>query len=370
MQIRQNLPYLHPIGQISLCHRHNRKESPVTTKELDEKIKKGLGGVYLFYGEEEYLKRHYLEKVRTTILTDDTDAVFNHVRITDGRLEDLGDELIGTPLFGSVGGRLIEVWDVDYTSLSDSRLDELADAFENVEEGDTLLLYAKPDEFSEGTKKAPSAPLKKFEKRANLINFEKQTPQKLIGWASRHFLSHDCAADPQLCKKLIDYCKNDMFILASEIDKVACYAHSCGKNVITEDMIFAVCSPGTVFGAFDFANAMIDGNTPLALSIFSEMKLRKERPENILSSVSKICGELLTVRILSDAGYSKGDIAKKMKMHEYPVSLRMAAASKKSLATLEKAVELCCETDLKIKSTRLDQYTALEVLILSLGKKV
>ena len=54
----------------------------MTVKELDDKIKKGLGGVYLFYGEEEYLKRRYLEKVREVLLPDDTDAVFNHVKIT------------------------------------------------------------------------------------------------------------------------------------------------------------------------------------------------------------------------------------------------------------------------------------------------
>lgn len=340
----------------------------MTVKELDDKIKRGLGGVYLFHGEEEYLKRRYLEKVREAILTDETDAVFNHVKITDGEVERLGDELIGTPLFGSAGGRLIELWGVDFTSMSDTKLDELASAFSEVSD-DTLLIYCKSDEFNEGTKKAPSSHFNKFSAAANLINFEKQTPQKLIGWAGRHFASHGCAADPQICKKLIDYCKNDMFVLASEIEKVACFARENGKNVIAEDMIYAVCSPNTIFGAFDFANALIDGNTAFALSIFSEMKLRKEKPEFILSSVSKICSELLTVRILVDGGYSKQDIAKKMKMHEYPVSLRMAAASKKSLETLERAVELCCETDLKIKSTRLDEYTALEVLILSLGKK-
>ncbi len=339
----------------------------MTVKELDDKIKKGLGGVYLFYGEEEYLKRRYLEKVRETLLTDDTDAVFNHVKITDGEIERLGDELVGMPIFGSSGGRLIELWDVDFTSMNENKLDELTDAFSEVAD-DTLLIYAKPEEFSEGTKKAPSVAYKRFSTVANLINFEKQTPQKLVGWASRHFSSHGCAADPQICKKLIDYCKNDMFILASEIDKASAFARQNGKNVISEDMIHAVCSPGTVFGAFDFANALIDGNTPMALSIFAEMKLRKERPENILSSVSRICSELLTVRILSDCGYSKQDIAKKMKMHEYPVSLRMTAAARKSMESLEKAVELCCETDLKIKSTRLDEYTALEILILSLGK--
>lgn len=339
----------------------------MTVKELDDKIKKGLGGVYLFYGEEEYLKRRYLEKVRETLLPDDTDAVFNHVKITDGEIDRLGDELVGMPIFGSSGGRLIELCDVDFTAMSEARLDELSDALSTVSE-DTLLIYAKPEEFSEGTKKAQSVAYKKLSGVANLVNFEKQTPQKLIGWASRHFSSHGCAADPQICKKLIDYCKNDMFVLASEIDKVSAFARQNGKTVISEDMIYAVCSPNTVFGAFDFANALIDGNTPMALSIFAEMKLRKERPENILSSVSRICNELLTVRILSDSGYSKQDIAKKMKMHEYPVSLRMTAASKKSMESLERAVELCCDTDLKIKTTRLDDYTALEILILSLGK--
>lgn len=340
----------------------------MTVKELDEKIKHGLGGVYVFYGEEEYLKQRYLERVRSAILTDDTDAVFNHVKIENGEVERLGDELVGTALFGSLGGRLIELHGVDYNAMSDSKLDELADAFKTVED-DTLIIYAKPDEFSEGTKKKPSSHFKKFSGSANLINFEKQTPQKLIGWAIKHFASHGCAADPQICKKLIDYCTGDMFILASEIAKVSAFARANGKTVVSEDMIYAVCSPNTVYGAFDFANAMIDGNTALALSIFGEMKLRKEKPEFILSSVSKICSELLTVRILADAGNAPQAIADKMGMHIYPATLRINAASKKSLAALERAVSLCCETDVKIKSTRLDQYTEIEILILSLGKR-
>ena len=32
---------------------------------------KSLSGVYLFYGSEAYLKRHYLEQVRKTVLTDE-----------------------------------------------------------------------------------------------------------------------------------------------------------------------------------------------------------------------------------------------------------------------------------------------------------
>ena len=59
-----------------------------------------------------------------------------------------------------------------------------------------------------------------------------------------------------------------MFVLANEIEKVSAYARYNGKVVISEDMIYAVCSPSTVYGAFDFANAIIDSNTALR-SVFS-----------------------------------------------------------------------------------------------------
>ena len=97
------------------------------------------------------------------------------------------------------------------------------------------------------------------------------------------------------------------------------------------------------------------------------MKLRKEKPEYVLSSVSRICSELLSARILTDAGKSPQEVADKMGMHIYPATLRINAASKKGLAALERAVTLCSETDVKIKTSRLEPYTAIEMLILSLG---
>ena len=47
--------------------------------ELKTQLKTGkIGGVYLFCGEEEYLKRHYLNEIRKQILTDPVFDAFNH----------------------------------------------------------------------------------------------------------------------------------------------------------------------------------------------------------------------------------------------------------------------------------------------------
>ena len=53
----------------------------MTSAELKDDIKFGLGGIYLFFGEEEYMKQHYLAEIRKTVLGDDEDALFNHKKI-------------------------------------------------------------------------------------------------------------------------------------------------------------------------------------------------------------------------------------------------------------------------------------------------
>ena len=55
----------------------------MTTSELDKAIKPLMRGAYLFYGEEEYLKQHYREKIRKTLLADEGMIPFNHAVITD-----------------------------------------------------------------------------------------------------------------------------------------------------------------------------------------------------------------------------------------------------------------------------------------------
>ena len=50
-----------------------------------EKLKTGdLRGWYVFAGEEDYLKKHYLTKLREAIVSDETFALFNHT-VCDGQ---------------------------------------------------------------------------------------------------------------------------------------------------------------------------------------------------------------------------------------------------------------------------------------------
>ena len=59
----------------------------MTEAELREAIKTGLSGGYLLYGDEDYLKRFYLSKMRETVLSACPGLEpFNHFKLT---LEDM-----------------------------------------------------------------------------------------------------------------------------------------------------------------------------------------------------------------------------------------------------------------------------------------
>ena len=52
--------------------------------ELKTRLKDGkLGGWYILAGEEDYLKKYYLTKIREAIVTDEAFATFNHT-VYDG----------------------------------------------------------------------------------------------------------------------------------------------------------------------------------------------------------------------------------------------------------------------------------------------
>lgn len=342
----------------------------MTTTELSKKLKTAPQGVYLFYGEEEYLKRRYLEQIRKAIVGDvkDAAAAFNHVKIDGGDLAKFAAELDGLPMLMGFGGsgRLVELWDTDFNKMKADTLSELCDLLSTVEDT-TVIIYSLSSELPVGTAKKPSATLAAFQKCADCVNFERQKPQVLAGWVARHAQANGCFLSPELCRKLIDYCSADMFILAGETEKIAAYVRASGRNIVEEADIYAVSSPSTIYGAFDFVNALLDRKIARAFVLLDDMKKRKEKPLDILGTVSKLCSELLQVRVLRDAGMTPPEIASKLKMHEYTLSLRLKSAGSRPIEALEKAVELCRDADRKMKSTRLDSYRLIELLILEMA---
>lgn len=324
---------------------------------------KSLSGVYLFYGSEAYLKRHYLEQVRKTVLTDEGLSVFNHIKLSGAdALAGLYNAVRTLPVMAD--RKLIEVHSLPYANL---KAEELKGLCETLREADgpenVIILYASDEELPLPQPKKPGAVFKALADCAKPVEFSKQTPAKLAVWVHKHFESEGISADGPACLMLCEFCACQMSTLASEIKKLCEYLKQNGRSVVTKEDVQKVCCRIEEIAAFDFANAILQGNRDRALTILRDMEYKKQKPQTVLANIASVYGDLYRIKTLADCGKNKKEIAAALKIHEYRVGLYLGALRGRNAAGLSDRIKACCEADLKIKSTPLAKFDLLAGLI-------
>lgn len=342
----------------------------MTPKELQRQCKSNdIKGGYLFFGPEEYMKSRCLDLIKKAVLGEGDDP-FNHIKIsaeTPGFLERLTEQVTSLPMFAEK--KLVELHSVNYNRLSASDGEELFAILSSLPDYEecVLVLYAVPGEFDEGRlPKAPSPLYKKFEPLVNCVFFDNESPAGVNNWVCRHFSALGVFCPSNIAAEMIDFCSSDMFTLSFEIEKLAYYTLSKGEKQVDPADIPRVCCGKSIDGAFAFTDALLGGKSGEAVRLLSEMKMKRERPENILGGVVDTLSGMYMTKVLAGEGLSKEEISKKTGLHAFRVERFLKATSGKSPQRLSKALELCMETDMKIKSSPIDNYALLDRLVMRL----
>lgn len=327
---------------------------------------------YLFFGEEDYLKSNALRLARKTLCGEDEGlAYFNDIRL--GGADFTPDKLLdamATPPMGSER-KVITVTGINFNTMRAGDLENLLDALTELESYpfNVVIVSADSDCLDAGTlPKRPSKLLTELGEYLIPVNFEKNTPAKLSGWVQKHYLHHGVQAAPDLCHFTVTYCGRDMYILANEIEKVAFYVLSHGRNAATEEDVKAAAIPAMEYDAFAFTNAITERRRGDALDILADLKFRRVEPLYILSEVSRVVCDLATVGTLGAGGMTAAEIASALKMHEYRVGLYLRQAGKVPPEQLRAAVAACREADAAMKGApgSVGGYGVIEKLICAL----
>lgn len=331
-------------------------------------LKSGIRGAYLFFGKEEYMKRFCLTETRKSITDDITLATFNIMRFSGADSEfsfgRIAGALSSPPVF--CNKKLIELHDLDIENLNDESFDELErlTAAASESEDCIFIIYTGGNEFDAGTEKRRT---KTYERLTRMmltaVEFDYETPAKLIPWLIKHFSAGGIAAGAEQCGLLIRRCGTAMDILSGEAAKLCAFIHAKGRSNLTEDDIEAVTCAVTEDEEFALSNAVLSGEPARAFAVMRELKAKKEKPELILAGISGVLCGIKLVSVLSAAGMSVRDIAQKTKIHEYRVGLYQKSLRQRGFADIDRLLDLCAETDYKIKSTGLDSYMLIDRLI-------
>lgn len=331
-------------------------------------LKQGLSGGYLFFGDEDYMKSYSVGAARNAVCADEAFSLFNDMKIDvmDYSASALLDALMPLPMMSD--RKLVTVNGLNVTALKPRELDDLCDVLAVLPEYDyNILIISVPATMIEegNLPKYPSTVLKKLGEYLTLVNFEPVTGARLVSWVSKHFSHNGVEAPSDVCSFLINYTGRSMYTLAGEVEKLSFYVIGNGRRNVTRDDVLNVSSAEIAVDAFTLANAILDGRSEDAINALSVMKFKRVEPVILLSEVSRVICDLISVKSLADGGCSLSEISSILKMNEYKVKLYAQGAASKSLKRLKNAVALCSEADIAIKLSP-QGYIPLERLICSL----
>lgn len=341
----------------------------ITEADFRKQMKRGLSGGYLFFGDEDYLKQFDLDAARKLVSPDETFSFFNDFRIDalDFTPAKLLDALMPLPM--GADQKIVTLTGLSIDSLKPSELEGLCDALAALSEYDyNVFILSVPAGFLNAgyLPKKPSAVLSKLAEYLTPVHFERSTPARLAAWCEKHFVHDGVSASPDVCRVLVGLCGQDMFVLASEVDKISYYVRSCDRTEVTEDDVRLVAIPSSEHDAFAFANALLESRGRDALSILATMKQRRIEPIAALSEITRVFCDLYTVFLLTSDGVGLLDFQKQRKMHDYKLRLYQKSALSSGRQKLLRAISLVTEADTLLKLSPSDGYAAIERVICAL----
>lgn len=330
-----------------------------------KELKNGLTGGFLFFGDEDYMKSFAIRAAREAVCPDETFAIFNDIRIDalGYSASALLDAIIPPPMM--TDQKIVTVSGLNIGAMRQSEISDLCEALGELQKYDyNLLIISVPaGQIEEGyIPKKPSAILTKLSEFLTPVYFEPISGARLTAWVGKHLQHNGVTASTAVCSEIVSYCGRSMYTLSSETEKLAYYVLQNGRREVTSADVKTVATAEISSDTFALANAILGGRGDEALKALGVLKFRRVEPVIVMGEVSATICDMIRVKALVKDGMSPTAIATAFKMSEYKVKRYVAGVKDVPEQKLYRALELCSEADLALKSSAAD-YSAIERFI-------
>ena len=316
---------------------------------LNQDIKeKSFKKIYLLYGDEPFLVGSYKKKLREAITGGDT-MNFNYFEGKNPDVKEIISLADTMPFFAD--RRLILV---DGSGFFKSAQEELAAYLPQMPDT-TCLVFAE----SEVDKR--NRLYKRVKELGYAAELNKQDTAQLMRWAAGILGRDGRKISRPVMEYFLERTGDDVENIRMELEKLVCY--TMGRDVITKEDVDAVGTVHVTSRVFDMVAAIVAGNTKKAMDLYEDLLTLKEPPMRILFLIARQFNQLLQIKELTAAGKDKGAMASALKVPPFAVGKLTAQARAFTRDQILSWVTLCVETEEAVKTGRLSDRLAVELLI-------
>lgn len=315
--------------------------------------------LYLLWGPEDYLREYYLAELKKVCLPEGEDS-FSFRRLNGPELDvnTLREAVDAMPFLTERS--FVELRDVDWNRLK---------------EGEAVLkvLGDLPDyctvALAQGAAFEPDGRIKLVKGLRSLareLKFTSQPQEALIRWISKRFAAAGKGVELEAAQRLIFVSGDLMNRLIPEIEKVAAYAK--GPKVTAAD-VDAVASHIPEAVIFEMTDRISRKEFNVALSILAELLAGKNsEPIAMLGMLGLQMRNLYAARLAIEKGLGANFLLESGAVkYDFQARRLMQAARGYTLGQLRRAVELCAETDYRMKSSGADDAALFQEAVLRIA---
>lgn len=319
-------------------------------KTIDNDIKMGqLKNVYLLYGTEDYLKRQYRDKLKHALVEPDDTMNFSAYEGKDINSKELIDLSETLPFFKEKRMILVE-----NSGFFKNSCDDLAEYMSQVPESTCFVFVEEEVDKRSKLFKAAS-------RAGSAVEFETPKEDMLIRWILGRIQREGKKITQSVMQLFLSKTGSDMENIDKELEKLICY--TLDKTEISAADVEAICTGQTENKIFEMIDAISAKNQKKALDLYYDLLALKEAPMRILFLIARQFQNLLLIKSMSAKGYPAVSIAKTAGMPSFAVQKNLRQAGAFKINQLKEAIEDCGQAEEDVKTGRMADQLAVELLI-------
>jgi DNA polymerase III subunit delta len=228
----------------------------------------------------------------------------------------------------------------------------------------SIVVFSAPYEKLDERKKVT----KELKRKATVVEAKKLTEQELAAWIKERAEASGTEIDRDAIEHLMSLAGTNLFMLTSEIDKLALYAGDHRK--IDRNIVDKLTARSLEQNIFSLVDKVVHRNVEAALRIYYDLLKQNEEPIKILAVITGQFRLIYQVKELSRKGYGQQQIAGTLKIHPFRVKLAAGQAGAFSDDELTRIMKLLADADYQMKTGGMRKEMLIEMILFQInGRK-
>ncbi|MEI3606868.1 DNA polymerase III subunit delta [Pseudogracilibacillus sp. SE30717A] len=329
-------------------------------------LRKGqIKPVYLLYGTEQYFIEQFKQNL-THVLSREISEDITTYDLTDISIQEIIVDAETIPFFNEK--KLFFLSEPTFLktkpdSISVNHdLKKLESYIENPAEFTVIVIVAAFEKLDERKKIT-----KTLKQKAVTVDCNPIKDKELRKWIQFMAKQYKINMEEEALFLLETEFGNNLYLLQQEMEKLALFVGE--EGMITGEIVKNVASSSLTFNALELVDAVLKKDLHTAIKIYKDLEKQKEEPIGLIALLAYQFRVIYQVKLLKQNGFANQQIQKEIKVHPYVVQLaakRSAAFSEERLSAI---INELTNTDMAIKTGKMDKNLAFEMLLYHLIKE-